>query len=91
YFQSRPRESQIGAWASPQSQVIEGREVLENLEKEVEVKFSGAEKLPLPPNWGGYRVIPDVLEFWQGRMSRLHDRIMYTREGNGWKIERLAP
>lgn len=91
YFQSRPRESQIGAWASPQSQVIEGREVLEKREKEIELKFSGVEKLPLPPNWGGYRVIPDVLEFWQGRMSRLHDRILYTKVGEGWKIERLAP
>ncbi len=91
YFQSRPRSSQIGAWASPQSHVIEGREVLEKRENEIEVKFSGIEKLPMPPNWGGYRVIPDVFEFWQGRMSRLHDRILYTREGEAWKIERLAP
>jgi len=91
YFQSRPRESQIGAWASPQSHVIEARELLEKREKEMEIKFSGVEKLPLPPNWGGYRVIPEVFEFWQGRMSRLHDRILYTRTGEGWKIERLAP
>lgn len=91
YFQSRPRESQIGAWASPQSQVIADRETLKKLESEVEVKFSGLEKLPLPPNWGGYRVIPEAFEFWQGRMSRLHDRILYTRDGDAWKIERLAP
>ncbi len=91
YFQSRPRSSQIGAWASPQSQVIETREQLEKREHEVEVNFSGLEKLPLPPNWGGYRVIPEVFEFWQGRMSRLHDRILYTRDGEGWRIERLAP
>lgn len=91
YFQSRPRESQIGAWASPQSHVIADRETLKKLESEVEVKFSGLEKLPLPPNWGGYRVIPEAFEFWQGRMSRLHDRILYTREGDAWKIERLAP
>jgi len=91
YFQSRPRESQIGAWASPQSHVIEGREVLEKREAAMELKFAGLEKLPLPPNWGGYRVIPDAFEFWQGRLSRLHDRILYTREGGEWKIERLAP
>ena len=91
YFQSRPRASQIGAWASPQSHVIAGREVLQKLESDAEAKFSGIEKLPLPPNWGGYRVIPEVFEFWQGRMSRLHDRIHYTREGERWTIERLAP
>ncbi|MBC7777820.1 MAG: pyridoxamine 5'-phosphate oxidase [Phycisphaerae bacterium] len=91
YFQSRPRSSQIGAWASPQSHPIEGREVLEKWEAAMELKFAGLEKLPLPPNWGGYRVIPEVFEFWQGRLSRLHDRILYTREGEGWKIERLAP
>ncbi len=91
YFQSRPRSSQIGAWSSPQSHVIESREALEKREYEIEVKFSGIEKLPLPPNWGGYRVLPEAFEFWQGRMSRLHDRILYTREGEVWKIERLAP
>ena len=91
YFQSRPRSSQIGAWASPQSHPIAGREVLEKKEAELELKFAGLEKLPMPPYWGGYRVLPEVFEFWQGRMSRLHDRICYTREGDGWKIERLAP
>jgi len=91
YFQSRPRESQIGAWSSPQSQVIAGREVLEQREKEMEEKFAGVEKLPRPDHWGGYLLRPDVVEFWQGRMSRLHDRILYARAGDGWKIERLAP
>ena len=91
YFQSRPRESQIGAWTSPQSQVIGGREALEKLQQTVEEKFAGVEKLPLPLNWGGYLLRPEAIEFWQGRMSRLHDRIVYTKEGDSWKIERLAP
>lgn len=91
YFQSRPRESQIGAWASPQSQIIGGRAELEKREKETEARFAGLDKLPLPPHWGGYLLRPSVIEFWQGRMSRLHDRILYTREAGGWKIERLAP
>jgi len=91
YFQSRPRESQIGAWASPQSKVISNRAVLEEREAAVEKRFEGLEKLPLPPNWGGFLLRPDALEFWQGRLSRLHDRILYTRNGKGWQIERLAP
>jgi pyridoxamine 5'-phosphate oxidase len=91
YFQSRPRESQIGAWASPQSHVIPNREALELREKEIETRFAGLEKLPLPPNWGGFLLRPDALEFWQGRLSRLHDRILYSREMEAWKIERLAP
>jgi pyridoxamine 5'-phosphate oxidase len=91
YFQSRPRESQVGAWASPQSHPIAGREALQKLEAEVELRFAGMEKLPLPPNWGGYRVIPERFEFWQGRMSRLHDRIQYTLEGDKWVIGRVAP
>ena len=91
YFQSRPKGSQIGAWTSPQSRVIAGREVLLDKQKELETQYASAEILPLPPFWGGYRLLPDVLEFWQGRPSRLHDRIRYVQAETGWKIERLAP
>jgi len=91
YFQSRPRESQLGAWASPQSQVISGRAELEAREKAITAQFAGQEKLPLPPNWGGYLLRPLAVEFWQGRMSRLHDRIWYTKKENVWGIARLAP
>ena len=91
YFLSRPTGSQIGAWASPQSHVIENRNWLENKVKELEAKFS-SEQLTRPAHWGGYRVKPVIVEFWQGRSSRLHDRIQYTlQENNSWKIERLAP
>jgi pyridoxamine 5'-phosphate oxidase len=91
YFLSRPTGSQIGAWASPQSHVIENRSWLENKVKELEAKFS-TEQLTRPSHWGGYRVKPVIIEFWQGRSSRLHDRIQYTlQENNSWKIERLAP
>jgi pyridoxamine 5'-phosphate oxidase len=91
YFQSRPKGSQIGAWASPQSRVIVGRAVLEQRAVELIAQYDQIEVLPLPPFWGGYRLRPNVLEFWQGRESRLHDRICYTRTGDDWKIERLAP
>ena len=91
YFLSRPTGSQIGAWASPQSHVIENRSWLENRVKELEAKFS-TEKLARPSHWGGFRVKPVIIEFWQGRSSRLHDRIQYTlQDNNSWKIERLAP
>jgi len=90
YFQSRPIGSQFGAWASPQSQVITDRKVLEeNLQSVVE-KYKD-QTIPKPPHWGGYKVIPTLIEFWQGRTSRLHDRILYTKVGDKWKIERLAP
>lgn len=91
YFQSRPRESQISAWASPQSLVIADRSLLEKRAKEIEKRFEGLQVLPKPKQWGGFDVEPFLMEFWQGRPSRLHDRIMYTKNGTGWKITRLAP
>jgi len=92
YFQSRPKGSQIGAWASPQSTIINDREILESKADELAKEFVNAEKLPLPEFWGGYLLIPTMIEFWQGRINRLHDRIIYTKQNDGtWKIERLAP
>jgi len=91
YFQSRPASSRIGTWASPQSRVIENRDWLDEKFNALVTKMEGS-KIPRPPHWGGYIVKPVVIEFWQGRPSRLHDRIQYTLEENGeWKIERLAP
>lgn len=91
YFYSRPRGSQIGAWVSNQSSVIENREVLENRVKELEAKFENKE-IDYPEHWGGYLLKPTKIEFWQGRSSRLHDRVLYTCENdNSWKIERLSP
>ena len=91
YFTTRPRGSQIGAWASPQSQVISTRSLLESKVTEMARRFAQGE-IPLPDFWGGYRVVPDRIEFWQGRESRLHDRFRYVRQDDGgWMIERLAP
>jgi pyridoxamine 5'-phosphate oxidase len=91
YFQSRPKASQLGAWASPQSQVIENRDVLEKRLAELEEKYA-TEKVPRPSHWGGFRVIPTAIEFWQGRPSRLHDRIRYELDEKGdWFYQRLAP
>jgi pyridoxamine 5'-phosphate oxidase len=91
YFQSRPRGSQIGAWASPQSAVIANRSILEKRVSEMEEKFQGMETLPRPQQWGGYSVAPFEIEFWQGRASRLHDRIVYALVNDVWEINRLAP
>ncbi len=90
YFSTRPRESQIGAWVSAQSSVIPNRELLENKYIELKEKF-GNKDIPLPDFWGGYRLIPNYFEFWQGRENRLHDRICYKKENNEWKIFRIAP
>ncbi|MCC6412461.1 MAG: pyridoxamine 5'-phosphate oxidase [Saprospiraceae bacterium] len=91
YFRSRPKGSQIGAWASPQSHTISGREVLEDKIQELTETFKHDDQLPLPPFWGGYVVKPVLLEFWQGRENRLHDRILYSLKGEHWTVERLAP
>jgi pyridoxamine 5'-phosphate oxidase len=91
YFHSRPRASQLGAWVSQQSSLIPGRSTLEDAMKLLEKKHAGAE-IPLPPQWGGFRLTPETVEFWQGRRSRLHDRLRYRREASGdWTVERLAP
>lgn len=91
YFQSRPKSSQIGAWTSPQSTIIKSREILEEREKQLAEKYKDQPVLPKPEQWGGYLVEPFMIEFWQGRPSRLHDRIVYMLEDNAWKISRLAP
>jgi len=91
YFHSRPRQAQIGAWVSQQSSPITSRAELERIEAELQKRFDGRE-IPLPDYWGGYRVVPRAIEFWQGRPSRLHDRLLYTlSEGGTWTIHRLSP
>lgn len=90
YFRTRPRESRLGAWTSHQSTVLAGRETLEARLREVAARHPGDE-VPTPPHWGGYLLKPDALEFWQGRESRLHDRVRYQREAGSWRIERLSP
>jgi pyridoxamine 5'-phosphate oxidase len=91
YFHSRPRGSQLGAWASRQSSVIESRAVLEDTYAELERRWPEGTEVPMPDFWGGYRMVPDTVEFWQGRLNRLHDRLRYRRDGARWLVERLSP
>ena len=90
YFATRPRASQLGAWASPQSRPVATREELDALLAETEQRFNGVD-VPRPEHWGGYLLRPDTVEFWQGRVGRLHDRFRYVRDGESWRIERLGP
>jgi pyridoxamine 5'-phosphate oxidase len=90
YFQTRPRDSQLGAWASPQSRPIESRDVLDARVAALDAEYAGRE-VPRPAQWGGYLLVPESIEFWQGQVGRLHDRFSYTRADRGWEVERLAP
>ena len=91
YFRSRPRGSQLGAWASRQSSVVGSRGELDDRYAELERRWPDGTDVPMPDFWGGYRVVPEVVEFWQGRVNRMHDRFRYRRNDDGWVIERLAP
>nr|WP_042190638.1 pyridoxamine 5'-phosphate oxidase [Kibdelosporangium sp. MJ126-NF4]CEL19485.1 Pyridoxamine 5'-phosphate oxidase [Kibdelosporangium sp. MJ126-NF4]CTQ94716.1 Pyridoxamine 5'-phosphate oxidase (EC 1.4.3.5) [Kibdelosporangium sp. MJ126-NF4] len=91
YWASRPRESQLGAWASPQSVVVHSRNTLDSSLANIQRQFADAEEVPVPPHWGGWRIRPEVVEFWQGRRNRMHDRLRYKLTRDGWKVERLGP
>ncbi|MCY7302753.1 MAG: pyridoxamine 5'-phosphate oxidase [Thermoleophilia bacterium] len=91
YFATRHRDSQIGAWASPQSQHVADRQALDRRVAEIELRFPRGTDIPLPPFWGGYRIVATMIEFWQGQPARLHDRIRYERNSDGWERRRLAP
>jgi pyridoxamine 5'-phosphate oxidase len=91
YFSTRPLEARLGAWASPQSEPIASRAELEARMSQARERFAGQSDPPRPPHWGGYRIAPSQIEFWQGRASRLHDRLLYVREAGGWRLSRLAP
>ena len=90
YFKTRPRGSRLGAWASKQSEVIADRTILEHRLADLDREYPGND-IPMPPTWGGYVLAPDAVEFWQGRPSRLHDRLVYTRQAGSWKVHRLSP
>jgi pyridoxamine 5'-phosphate oxidase len=91
YWATRPRGSQLGAWASPQSETVGSRAELEARLADVDRRFAGVEQIPPPPHWGGWRIEPQVVEFWQGRLNRMHDRLAYVRDYGDWRIRRLAP
>ncbi|XKK58711.1 pyridoxamine 5'-phosphate oxidase [Streptomyces sp. ARC32] len=92
YFRTRPHGSQLGAWASVQSSVVAGRRALDGAYAELAARYPEGEQVPVPPHWGGFRVVPQAVEFWQGRENRLHDRLRYVAEGGGgWRVERLSP
>ena len=92
YWQTRPRGAQLGAWASPQSTVVADREALDTALRDIATRFADAAEVPLPPHWGGVRILPVSVEFWQGRLDRMHDRLRYRRIDDGqWRVERLAP
>lgn len=91
YWASRPRGSQLGAWASPQSVVVRDRHTLENALANIERRFADADQVPVPPHWGGWRIRPEVVEFWQGRRDRMHDRLRFRLNRDGWTVERVGP
>src|SRR5699024_501619 len=91
YWASRPRGSQLGAWASPQSRIVDGRAELDNALRSVQRRFASVDDVPAPPHWGGWRIRPDVVEFWQGREDRMHDRLRFVRNDDNWRLERVAP
>ena len=91
YWASRPRGSQIGAWASPQSKAVTGRSTLDSALANINRQFADAETIPVPPHWGGWRIRPQTVEFWQGRRDRMHDRLVFVLTGDDWRVRRLAP
>jgi pyridoxamine 5'-phosphate oxidase len=91
YWATRPRGSQLGAWASPQSQAVSDRAALDAALADADRRFAGIEEIPPPPHWGGWRIKPQVAEFWQGRLNRMHDRLVFGHDDGGWRIRRLAP
>jgi pyridoxamine 5'-phosphate oxidase len=91
YFATRPRGSQVAAWASNQSRPIESRDALEKQFEDADERFAGDDEVPRPEFWGGFRIVPTRIEFWKGRSNRMHDRIVYTRAGDQWQVQRLQP